>query len=40
LLHKCGYKVITASGAKEALEKAREFDGAIHLLLSDVEMPG
>ena len=25
---------------KDALEKAREFDGTIHLLLSDIEMPG
>jgi DNA-binding response OmpR family regulator len=40
LLHKSGYKVIVASDGKEALQKAREFDGIIHLLLSDVEMPG
>ena len=40
LLHKCGYKVIVASDGKEALQKAREFGGIIHLLLSDVEMPG
>ena len=40
LLHKCGYKVIVASDGKDALQKAREFKGVIHLLLSDVEMPG
>jgi two-component system cell cycle sensor histidine kinase/response regulator CckA len=40
LLHKCGYKVIVANDGKDALQKAREFDGIIHLLLSDVEMPG
>ena len=40
LLLKCGYKVIVANDGKEALQKAREFDGPIHLLLSDVEMPG
>jgi two-component system cell cycle sensor histidine kinase/response regulator CckA len=40
LLHQCGYKVIAANGGKDALQKAREFDGVIHLLLSDVDMPG
>lgn len=40
LLHKCGYKVIVASDGREALQKAHEFDGVIHLLLSDVEMLG
>ena len=40
LLHRCGYKVIVAGNGEEALQKAREFDGIIHLLLSDVEMPG
>jgi two-component system, cell cycle sensor histidine kinase and response regulator CckA len=40
LLHKCGYKVIVASDGRDALQKAREFEGIIHLLLSDVEMPG
>jgi len=39
LLHRSGYGVITASDGKHALQKAREFDGTIHLLLSDVEMP-
>ena len=40
LLARCGYNVITANSGTEALQKAREFDGVIHLLLSDVEMPG
>ena len=40
LLHNCGYKVIVATTGKEALQKARELQGMIHLLLSDVEMPG
>jgi DNA-binding response OmpR family regulator len=40
LLHGYGYKVIVARDGNEALQKAREFDGTIHLLLSDVDMPG
>jgi two-component system, cell cycle sensor histidine kinase and response regulator CckA len=40
LLHTLGYKVITATDGKGALQKAREFAGTIHLLLSDIEMPG
>jgi len=40
LLHGCGYKVIVAANGKDALQKARDFKGIIHLLLSDVEMPG
>jgi DNA-binding response OmpR family regulator len=40
LLHKNGYNIIAASDGASALQKAREFHGVIHLLLSDVEMPG
>ena len=40
LLQKQGYKVISACDGKDALQKARSFDGVIHLLLSDIEMPG
>jgi len=40
LLKRCGYKVIVAANGKDALQKARGFDGVIHLLLSDVDMPG
>ena len=35
-----GYAVITASGAEEALHVSRHHDGKIHLLLTDVVMPG
>jgi DNA-binding response OmpR family regulator len=40
VLHKCDYKVIVARDGNDALQKAREFDGIINLLLSDVDMPG
>jgi two-component system cell cycle sensor histidine kinase/response regulator CckA len=40
LLKTQGYNVITATDGKDALQKARDFDGKIHLLLSDIEMPG
>jgi two-component system cell cycle sensor histidine kinase/response regulator CckA len=40
VLTKGGYNLIIAGDGKEALQKARDFDGIIHLLLSDVEMPG
>lgn len=33
------YEVITAVDGIDALEKARAHEGAIHLLLSDVDMP-
>lgn len=35
-----GYQVITADDGDRALELAREFQGAIHLLVTDVLMPG
>jgi CheY-like chemotaxis protein len=34
-----GYVVLPASDGQEALEKATAFDGAIDLLLSDLDMP-
>ncbi|MGA2133549.1 MAG: response regulator [Bryobacteraceae bacterium] len=40
LLLKCGYRVIVAKDGQEALQKAREFVGVIHMLLSDIDMPG
>ena len=38
-LRRGGYSVIAAPGPLEALEKARAFQGEIHLLLTDVRMP-
>jgi DNA-binding NtrC family response regulator len=40
LLTKLGYRLIVAGNGLDALQKAREYDGVIDLLLSDVEMPG
>jgi DNA-binding response OmpR family regulator len=39
MLRANGYNVIVAVDGQDALERARKFDGTIHLLLSDVEMP-
>jgi two-component system, cell cycle sensor histidine kinase and response regulator CckA len=39
MLKKNGYNVIVAVDGQDALEKARQFDEAIHLLLSNVQMP-
>jgi CheY-like chemotaxis protein len=38
-LRDCGYKVIEAASADEALQVLQS-DHAVHLVLSDVEMPG
>lgn len=40
VLSEAGYTVILAESGAEALEKARAFDGRIHLLLTDVVMQG
>jgi PAS domain S-box-containing protein len=40
LLAKNGYKVLTASAGPEALEIAQKAGGSIHLLLTDVVLPG
>ena len=40
LLQMLGYRVIVAIDGRDALQKARGFEGVIHLLLSDIEMPG
>lgn len=34
------YEVLTADDGVKALELSRSFSGTIHLLLSDVQMPG
>ncbi|MGB7848093.1 MAG: response regulator [Candidatus Acidiferrum sp.] len=39
-LESIGYTVLEASSGGEALEHAKEFQGPIHLLLTDVVMPG
>jgi two-component system cell cycle sensor histidine kinase/response regulator CckA len=38
-LESVGYTVIESVSGKDALQKAKNFDGAIHLLLTDVVMP-
>jgi DNA-binding NtrC family response regulator len=40
LLTKHGYHLILAANGLDALRKARAYEGVIHLLLSDIEMPG
>jgi len=40
MLLRCGYNVIGASDAMECLDIVDRYDGTIHLLLSDVVMPG
>jgi len=35
-----GYKVLEAGGRKDALEVCRDFQGPIHVMLTDVVMPG
>ena len=39
-LRRHGYQVMSAQSGEEALKVASSHDGAIHLLLSDVVMPG
>lgn len=39
-LKECGYNVLTAADGTEALQVARDHVGPIHLLLTDVVMPG
>jgi hypothetical protein len=39
ILERKGYKVVEASNGHQALEVARQYDGPIHLLLTDIVMP-
>src|SRR5688500_9512288 len=39
-LERSGYQVIASASGEEALRLAATFDGTIHLLLTDVVMPG
>ncbi|HSB63200.1 MAG TPA: PAS domain S-box protein [Thermoanaerobaculia bacterium] len=40
LLERSGYRLLVASSAEEALDTARSYAGPIHLLLTDVVLPG
>jgi PAS domain S-box-containing protein len=40
ILEGCGYTVLSASGGAEALRLCRAHEGTIHLLMTDVVMPG
>lgn len=40
ILRKYGYTVIEASDGLEALRRVRDFSGSIHLIITDVVMPG
>jgi len=40
ILERDGYEVIPSASAEEAIMKAGQFEGALHLLLTDVIMPG
>ena len=40
ILERYGYRVLSATGGEEALQLAGEFPGTIHLLLTDMVMPG
>jgi len=39
ILQQAGYNVIVAMDGRECLEKSRQLEGTIHLLISDVDMP-
>ncbi len=40
MLNRLGYKVLSAGSPEEAISRGYEFEGIIHLLMSDVVMPG
>lgn len=39
-LQECGFKILTASNAEEAIEAVQKYDPKIDLVFSDVRMPG
>jgi DNA-binding NtrC family response regulator len=39
MLTKAGYAVLDATDGEHALEVSREYDGSIHVLLTDMKMP-
>ncbi len=39
-LQRCGYTVMSAASAQEAIAQAERYSGRIHLLVTDVVMPG
>jgi two-component system, cell cycle sensor histidine kinase and response regulator CckA len=39
ILRASGYGVIEAADGQRALELSRDYDGTIHLLITDIEMP-
>jgi two-component system, cell cycle sensor histidine kinase and response regulator CckA len=40
MLERAGFEVLSATGAEEAIRVEADFAGTIHVLLSDVMMPG
>jgi len=40
ILGQQGYKVLLAASGEEALVQSREYKGVVHLLLSNIQMPG
>ena len=40
LLEKCGYRILEAQNGKDALDVGRNFDEPIHVVLTDIVMPG
>lgn len=40
VLRRNNYRLLVATNAEEALQQSQAYHGTIHLLLSDVEMPG
>ena len=40
ILEKANYHVLQARSPEDAIKTSADFEGRIHLLLSDVEMPG